>query len=112
MQGNQLPLRYLSVTINGSATSPAIDLSGLTLVGIETPASISGTSMTFTGANSLGGTYTAIKDKAGSDYTLTITSSKRYILPPADTAGWEFIKLVSSTSETSKTFTLICRQLA
>ena len=84
----------------------------MTLVGIETPSGISGSSMTITCATTTGGTFVTAKDKSGNDFTLTIVASKRYILSPADTRGFDFIKLVSSASETNKTFTLICSQIA
>lgn len=98
-----------TVLINGSATSAEVDLEGGTLVGVFCPASISSTSFTFTCATAAGGTFVTLQSPGGTDYTVTIASSKYIALPATVFAGVRFMKLVGSASETAKTFTLAVR---
>ena len=89
-----------SATIaNGAAASSAIDLSGTTLTGIQMPGAFTGASVTFQVATSLTGTYQTLIGSSGSALTATVSASKYLALNPADFAGVQFVKIVSSANE-------------
>lgn len=101
----------VSVLINGSATSTSTgDLSGMTAVGVYAPASISGTSITFT-ASYDGVTFVPVYDGLGAALSLTIASSEYIPFDPAKFAGIRYLKIVSSATETSKTFVIVTRPI-
>ena len=95
--------RHTAVFI-GSATSTAVNLTGLKLVGLHAPAGLVGVSMTFLASIEESGTFRAITDDTGTDISITMTADR--FVPITDSAkslalaaaGW--IKLVSSASET------------
>lgn len=94
---------FLAVTTatiaNGQTTSSAIDLSGTTLVGIQLPASFTGTSLTFQAATTAGGTYQTVIDGSGTTISRAISQGRYLTLNPIDFAGIQFLKVVSSASE-------------
>lgn len=100
---------YSSATINGSDTSNAVNSSGGVLAGIYVPASMAGSSLTLTTCDTESGTYVPIFDHTNTQVSITIPTagtarfmSLRGILPFCS----EYIKVVSSTTETSKTLRL------
>lgn len=108
----QVVTKTVSMLINSSATSASSgDLAGLTVVGLYVPASIAGTTMTFT-ASYDGSTFFQVQNGSGSASTITISASIYIPFDPATFAGVRYLKLVSSSSETSKTFRLACRPCA
>lgn len=100
--------RLLNTTIASSqTTSGEIDLSGDTLVGIQMPATFTGTAITFTGATVSGGTFQAITDKAGVAVSVTVAGGKFVVIPP-DTIHAPFVKIVSGSTESqADTLTLV-----
>jgi hypothetical protein len=48
-----------------------------------------------------GSTYVPMYDKSGSQYSVTVSTSRGILLPPADFAGWPYIKVVSGSTEGS-----------
>jgi hypothetical protein len=87
---------------NGTTTTAAIDQSKGGITGIIIPAGLTGTAITFTGSDTLGGTYVIIKDSAGTDLSLTVASSRVVVLTPtqqAQLAAVPFVKIVSGTSQ-------------
>lgn len=86
---------------SSGTTSGEIDLGGTTLVGIEIPSAITGTSMTFTTASAAGGTFVPIQNGGtGVALSVTIAASKRIPLGGyPEFKGCRFIKLVSGSSE-------------
>lgn len=108
-------LAIASDTIASGTTTAEIDLQGGTLIGIITPASIASTTATIQMAPTSAGTYVTVKDPlgtittAGGNISMTIASSGYYVLPLSVTAGLRFIKLVTGSTETNKTFTFVYR---
>lgn len=102
-----------SATIAASATtSGEIDLSGTTLCGIFIPSGFQGTSITFQVAPESGGTFVVMKDGAGSTVTKTCAASQFLKIDPADFAGVQFMKIVSSATESAeRILTLAARPL-
>jgi hypothetical protein len=99
------------VTFSGT-TSAAIDMSGLQLVAIETPASVVGSSFTFTASVSASGTFDPIYDEA-LQYSLPFGANRWMTVKLAVCCGVPFLKLVSNGSEAAgTTFKLICRPLS
>lgn len=99
-------LAFVNVTITDvEDTTPTdgIDLIGMTLVGIITPSTFDGTTITFTACDTYGGTYLGVYDKTGTLYTVTTAASRYNIIPPADTAGIRFIKPVTTSQSTTST---------
>lgn len=97
---------------NGAATSTAVDLCGVTLAGIQLPASFTGTSITFQAATSLGGTYQTIINPTGASVGATVSAGKYLTLSPSDFAGIQFLKIVSGSNEgADRTLELVCRPM-
>ena len=69
-------------------------------------------------APSAGGTYSNAVDglgqygTAGADVTFTIAASKYIVIPPFITAGASDAKLIFGSSETSKTYEYVTREIA
>lgn len=111
MSADRFIPEFKEVTFSGT-TSGAVDMSGLQLVAIATPASVVGSSFTFEGADSLTGTYDDIYDE-GSQYTLPFGAGRRIKVKLDVFCGVPFLKLVSNGSEAAgTTFKLICRPLS
>lgn len=95
-----------------TTTSAAVDLQGYALVGLITPAALTGSTMTFT-ASPNDGTYTALYNAGGTALSATVAASRTILFTPGDFVGVRFIKLVSgSTESAARTITLILRKLA
>lgn len=85
---------------SGGTTSQAIGLPGLTLLGIQTPAALTGTALTFQVSHD-GNTWVPLYDDAATpaEISLTVTTSRAYSLDPSKFAAWEWIKVVSGSAE-------------
>lgn len=93
-----------SVTIaNNGTVSDALSLGsvGHTVVGLITPGTLTGTAFTFQ-ASADGTTYVAVYDKTGAAYSVTVSTSRYILLPPADFAGIQYLKVVSGSTETGE----------
>lgn len=107
-----IDVREASATIaNAAATSDAVELNLGQLVGLIFPASMTGTTLTFTMSTSSGGTYVGVKDIGGAaDYSITVTSSKYVPIDPRVFCGIRYLKLVSGSNETgAKVITCVFR---
>ena len=89
-----------------STTSNAIGLGGQELCGIQLPATLTGTSITFTVATTLGGTYQPLYNSAG-QVSYTVAGGRFIAINPADFYGVSFFKIVSGSTEIAAR-TLIC----
>jgi hypothetical protein len=85
----------------GGTTSNAIDLGWHTLNGIEVPAGMSGTALTFLGSiDNI--TFVSLNNITGNPVTAVISSSpSMVVLSPLDTSCVRFVKVVSNSSETN-----------
>jgi hypothetical protein len=64
-------------------------------MGIEFPAAMTGTTMTFTGSRSSGGTYVTVKEVGGaSNYSVTVSASSFVPVDPRVFSTFPFIRLV------------------
>lgn len=89
-----------SVTIASSGTASAeADLGGTTLVGVMLPATMTGTTLTFTAALTSGGTFNPVTGSNGSALSYTIAGAKYLAIDPALFHGIQFIKAVSGSAE-------------
>lgn len=106
-------LEYTTATIaNGATTSGAVDLKNKTLVGIEFPAALTGTSVSFTVARHGSTTFLPLYTSAGTRVSVTFTASSHIGLLASDFAGCEQVKIVSSASEgAERSITLISREV-
>lgn len=104
---------FEEVTIASSGTtSGAVDTHGMTICGIYTPDTMTGTALTLTASTSLDGTYVPVEDGAGAAISKTIDGGEYVPFNPADTAGLRYIKVVSGTAEgAERTLTLALRQV-
>ena len=115
MTADRFQPEIIEVTIAESGTtSDAVNLSGLQLVAIDTPAAVTGTALTFTASTSLAGTYDAVQDEGGAiAYSVTLAANKWIPVKAIVFAGVPFVKLVSgSTEAAARTFKLICRPVS
>lgn len=92
-----------SGTTSGAISTGIINDEGTQLHGLEFPATMTGTTMTFTGSRSSDGTFVAIYDVGGaSAYSVTIGTSRFVPLDPRVFATFPFVKLVSGSTEASE----------
>jgi hypothetical protein len=113
-------LDAVAVTIPSGAaiTANGVDLAGLIVVRIVMPGAWTAANLTFSGAETLAGTYTDMYDAAGGEYTIIASTSRRIIVPPADLLGNCFLKVRSGTSGTpvnqaaDRVITLLVRGVA
>lgn len=84
-----------------STTTGAIDLGGTSLVGLQLPASLDATSLSFTVATAIDGTYQTLIESSGSALSATVSAGKYLIVDPADFAGIRYMKIVSNATESA-----------
>lgn len=85
---------------NAQTTSAAIDLNGLSLVGIKLPAAFTGTALTFTMCDTVNGTYVPVRSgTSGSALSYTVAQGQYHAIDPKDFYGIRFLKIVSGSSE-------------
>lgn len=91
------------VTIAESGTkSEAIDTRAHSLTGVELPAALTSTAMTFEASHDPEGTFVAVNDDAGNAVSLVVAASK--VVTPASEDrdalyGLPFLKIVMGTAE-------------
>ncbi len=96
-----------TVRFEGAATSSAVPTGGGALVGFYNPASMAGTSIQVEAANgdqaNEPGTFVGVFDNAGARVSATLSSAAGYRLFDQSklTFGADFVRLVSSASETA-----------
>ena len=92
----------VSIALSGT-TSAEVDIGNRTIVGIITPSTFDGTTMTFTAAPAAGGTHYAIaaSNAASTAYTVTTTASIFTPIAEGVTKGARFIKIVCGSSQTT-----------
>lgn len=88
----------LNVTIgSGASLSNAVDLSGLTVVGIQMPGAWTAANLTLQ-ASSDGNTFADVYDSAGTELTITADASRFIPLAPAAMVAYPALKLRSGTA--------------
>ncbi len=109
-----------TITIASSGTTTDAVDTGLTssysttqLVGVTFPATMTSTTMTFTAASTEAGTYTTLTEVGGaSNYSITVTASRRVPLDHRVFVCAPFIKCVGGSSEGgTRTLTLHFREV-
>jgi len=88
-----------------TATSSAIDLMGYEIAGIQMPAAINGTSLTFQTSTAAAGTYQNLYDDSGSEVTLTV-GTPRNISVNANAVNlmpWQYVKVRMGTAASPAT---------
>ena len=94
---------------NGATVSDVVDLGPSALLAIEMPAAFTGTTLAIHGCSTSGGTYGLI-NLPGFTNPVTVAASGKYSIDPLLTAGWPYIKVVSSGAEgASRAVTLLIR---
>jgi hypothetical protein len=89
-----------SGTTSGAVSTGIIGTENTQLMGLEFPAAMTGTSMTFTGSRSENGTYVTITEVGGaSNYSVTVAANKFVPVDPRVFSTFPFIKLVSGSAE-------------
>lgn len=101
----------LVATWTGAGTpSDALYIGDSAVLGIEMPATFTGTTLAIHGCSTSGGTFAALQDYAAAAYSITVAANKRIYIDPLITAGWPWIKLVSGSSESAgRTVNVMCR---
>ena len=95
---------YTTVTVlSGQTVSSAVDIGNYDIVGLITPSTFDGTTITLSGASTLAGTYypVAAANTASTAYTITTTASIFTPISNLITAGLRFIKLTCGTSQST-----------
>lgn len=91
----------VTVTIaNGAQSSSLIKLNGFALVGLSTPAALTGTAMTFEVCNAAGDSCLPLKTStSGTALSYTVAVSSYYAIDPAPFQGVQYLKLKSGSAE-------------
>lgn len=106
--GSNFDTNVVTIPISTS-TSTSIDLSSNGFVGFITPAALTGTAFTFTGSID-DSTFTAIYNSSNTAYSITVGTSRYYMLNPADFLGCRYVRIVSNGTEAAaRTITVITR---
>lgn len=101
---------YTTVTIAVDGTvSSAVDIGNYDIVGLITPSTFEGTTITISGAATLAGTYypVAAANTASTAYTITTTASIFTPISNLVTAGLRFIKLTCGSTQTTTATDLV-----
>lgn len=100
-QGYFKPAITTTIAASGT-TSAAVQLGGFVPVGIYLPATFTGTTLTFTACDTVGGTYLVLKSTtSGTSLSYTVAQGTYVALDPKDFQGVNFLKLVSGSTEGS-----------
>lgn len=88
----------VNMAVNTNFTE-AIDFGGMTLYGVHIPSGFNGGSITLQTCLTLGGTYYAVQDGAGNNYTVIVSSPACYVpVDPVKTKGIRYCRVVSNTN--------------
>lgn len=102
---------FAAVIAAAGTTSAAILLYGLRAVGIFIPSAFTGTTITFT-VSSDGVTYVPLYDSAGTQVSITVSTSRYIYFDPVIFAGIAYLKVVSGSTEgTARTLTIAALNL-
>lgn len=95
--------RHETVAIaSGDDTSAEIHVGDYTIAGIQMPAAITSTSLTFYGSATHGGTYAPIYDSDGNAIAVPVAASRAIGLSAAEAdalAPWPWVKVVMGSNE-------------
>ena len=96
---------HVATTINnGNSSTAAINIFGTTMVAIDLPASMDGTTLYIQGSIDDGTSFKRINDDAGNDYGITYnttSSSRLYYINPAFFVGFDQIILEADSNQTA-----------
>jgi hypothetical protein len=94
-----------AVVPSGATLSEPVDIGGSALCAIQTPSALdSATSLTFSVSYD-GSTFANLYNDAGSEYSVTVSTSRSVVLNPADFYGVRHIKVRLGTSGSPTTAT-------
>lgn len=100
------------VIASGTTTSTAIPLKGWVLAAIDTPGTLTSTSLSFTECATETGTYKPIYNDAGSAYSVTVAATRHIIIDPSKIVAGGYLKVVMGSSEGGdRTLTLRLRRV-
>jgi len=85
--------------LSGQQNSSGVLIGGMTLCGIIMPAAWTAASLTLQMSIDNGATWTDVFDNDGTPISLTVAASRYVKLNPADFAGINFVRLVSSVNQ-------------
>ena len=96
------------VIADGQTVSATAEVGGAPLTAIQTPAGMTGTTLTFNGSFD-GTTFFPIRDTSNADISVTVdTTARIYALKTDDFAGIPYIQVVSGSAESgAKTIKLV-----
>jgi hypothetical protein len=114
-QFQELRVVKTATIANGTSLSAAVDLTGLTLVGIQMPSAWTAADLTFE-ASTDDGTYDDVYDGA-LEYSVSAAASRFIRIAPSDLVSAQYLKVRSGTSGTpvnqlaERAITLIARPI-
>lgn len=94
---------------SGQTVSAAVAIVGVSILGIVTPAALTGTAFTFQ-VSADGSTYVPLYDAGGVQVSVAVAASRGVYLDPAIFASWRNVKVVSGSAEgADRIITLLTR---
>lgn len=102
-----------SVTIANAADTSDAELLGMaTLLGVYTPAALTGTALTFEACATSGGTFVPVYDGEGAEYSIPVGVSQYNPVRSDIFLGVNYVKVVSNAAEGgARTITLAVKPL-
>ena len=91
--------RTVTITSGGVAQTAGLLLGTMTLLGIRLPSTFDGTSLTFTCADTLAGTYDPLYNDDGSAYTVTCAATRYVAVDYTKFLGVLYVKVVPATTQ-------------
>jgi len=106
----QLQIVVTTVSSTGAAgSSLPVQLGGFELTGIQLPATLTSTALSFKASSVLGGPYQTLYNSSGA-VSYTVAGGRFLTINPSDFAGTPFIEIVLGSAESSdKQFSLSLR---
>lgn len=88
---------------NGAATpTVGVDIKDHEVVAVRTPVALTSTTMSFTAATTLNGTYLPVYKEDGTPYSVTVAATRSTKIDPAALRGLRFIKPVMGANEAAQ----------
>jgi hypothetical protein len=89
----------VTITSGGATSAASQDIGNMTLLGVRTPATYDGTTMTFTCCDTAGGTYDTVYRDDGTAYTVTLAASRYTAVDYTKFLGARFLRVVAGTNQ-------------
>lgn len=108
----RFPIAHTATIANAGTASNVVNLDGGTLVGLEIPAGMEGTTLTLKASSVSAAAVAAVADSDGNALTITITSAAAFIaLNPVATHAFRWVQVIASAQTGPAAIGLVVRDM-